>query len=180
MLCLSIFCLNDFSFFLLFSDELGYNPNIMEKIDDYDRKLLKALQKDASTSVETLADKINLSRNACWRRIKLLEEKGVIRGRVALVDPDSVDLGLSVFVLIRTNQHDPEWLSNFHKAVKDMPEIVGAHRMSGELDYVLRVKVSNVKGYDAFYQRLIAKVPVSDISASFVMDDIKDTTELPV
>ncbi len=109
-----------------------------------------------------------------------MEDAGIIIARVALLDPDQFDLGLSVFVLVRTNAHDPAWLEDFEKAVRSLPEIVGAHRMSGDLDYVLRVRVADVKSYDRFYQRLIKRVPVADISASFVMDDIKDTTELPI
>ena len=149
-------------------------------MDDFDRAILRLLQADASLSMDALAEKVNLSRNACWRRVKQLEASGTLRKRVALVDPDAVGLGLSVFVLIRTNRHDPDWLAAFDKAVRALPEIVGAHRMSGDLDYVLRVRIGSVRDYDAFYQRLIARVPISDISASFVMDDIKDTTELPV
>ena len=99
---------------------------------------------------------------------------------MALVDPESVGLGLSVFVLIRTNRHGPEWLAQFEAAVKSTPEIIGAHRMTGDLDYVLRVRVRDVKSYDNFYQKLIAQVPLSDISASFVMEDIVDTTKLPI
>lgn len=151
-----------------------------EKIDNIDRRILRALQRDASISVDVLAETVHLSRNACWRRVKQMEQRGVIRARVTLVDPSSVDLCLSVFVLIRTNAHEPEWLKAFDRAVRDLPEIVGAHRMSGDLDYVLRVRVASVKDYDRFYQRLISRVPISDISASFVMDDIKDTTELPI
>lgn len=131
-------------------------------------------------SLELLADRVNLSRNACWRRVRRMEEHGIIKGRVALLDADALGLGLSVIVLIRTNSHEPGWLKTFEETVRTMPEILGAHRMSGDLDYVLRVRVADVKDYDRFYQRLIAKVPVSDISASFVMDDIKDTTALPV
>ena len=149
-------------------------------IDDIDRRILRALQRDASISVDALAEKVHLSRNACWRRVKQMEERGIIRGRVALIDPSAVDLDLSVFVLVRTNAHEPDWLKTFDRAVRDLPEIVGAHRMSGDLDYVLRVRVSSVKDYDRFYQQLISRVPISDISASFVMDDIKDTTELPI
>ena len=148
-------------------------------IDETDRRILAVLQTDASLSMDAIAERVHLSRNACWRRIRRMEEAGVIRGRVALVDPVMVGLDLSVFALIRTNRHDPEWLEAFERAVSDMPEIVGAHRMSGDLDYVLRVRVSSVADYDAFYQRLIARVPLSDISASFVMQDIKDTTVLP-
>ena len=136
-------------------------------IDDIDRKILKHLQIDASQSVDALSDNVALSRNACWRRVKILEEAGIIKQRVALIDPDSVDLGLLVMVLIRTNHHEPDWLERFKRAVATMPEIIGAHRMSGDLDYVLRVRVANVKDYDAFYQRLIERVPLAaDMSIS--------------
>ena len=149
-------------------------------LDEADLRILRCLQRDASVSMDELAAKTNLSRNACWRRVKLLEERQVIRGRVALIDPDAVDLGLSVFVIIRTSAHEKDWLGKFEEAVRTLPEIQGAHRMTGDIDYVLRLRVPNVKGYDRFYKRLIAKVPISDISASFVMDDIKDTTALPI
>ncbi len=151
-----------------------------EKLDETDRRLLRCLQEDASISMDELARRANLSRNACWRRVKRMEERKVIRGRVALVDPEAVDLGLSVFVIIRTNAHERDWIGKFEEAVRTLPEIQGAHRMSGDIDYVLRLRVPNVRGYDRFYQRLIEKVPIADISASFVMDDIKDTTALPV
>ncbi len=149
-------------------------------MDDYDREILRALQVDADQSVDSLADKVNLSRNACWRRVKQLESTGIIKGRVALVDSEAVDLGLTVLVLVRTNQHAADWADNFRKAVHAMPEITGAYRMSGELDYVLRVCVRDVKSYDAFYQRLTTRLRLSDISASFVMEEIKDTTALPL
>lgn len=149
-------------------------------IDEIDRRLLALLQKDASLSVDALAEKVHLSRNACWRRVKNLEASKVILRKVALLDPEAVGLGLQVLVLVRTNQHDSNWLKLFNDAVRTMPEIISAHRMSGELDYVLRVRVASVRDYDVFYQRLISRVPVADISASFVMEDIKDTTELPV
>ena len=151
-----------------------------EILDEIDLRLLRCLQQDASISMDELAGRANLSRNACWRRVKRMEERKVIRGRVVLVDPEAVDLGLSVFVIIRTNAHEKDWLGKFEEAVRTLPEIQGAHRMSGDIDYVLRLRVPNVRGYDRFYQRLIAKVPIADISASFVMDDIKDTTALPI
>ena len=151
-----------------------------EKLDNYDHTILTELQKDASISMDVLSERVNLSRNACWRRVRQLEESGIIQSRVALVDPESVGLGLSVFVLIKTNQHGPDWLKKFEAAVKSTPEIIGAHRMSGDLDYVLRVRVRDVKSYDNFYQKLIAQVPISDVSASFVMEDIVDTTKLPI
>jgi Lrp/AsnC family transcriptional regulator len=155
-------------------------PIMTDQIDRLDRSILRALQRDAALPVEAVAEKVGLSRNACWRRIKRLEETGVIRARVALVDAEAVDLGQTVMVLIRTNAHDPDWLKRFRAAVIEMPEVLGAYRMSGDLDYLLKVCVRDVKSYDRFYQRLIAKVPVANVSASFVMEDIKDTTALPI
>ena len=127
-----------------------------------------------------LAEGASPSRNLCWRRVKRTEERKAIRGRVALVDSEAVGVGLSVFVIVRTNAHEKGWLEKFEEAVRTLPEIQGAHRMSGDIDYVLRLRVASVRDYDRFYQRLIAKVPIADISASFVMEDIKDTTALPV
>ena len=150
------------------------------ELDNLDRAILRALQKDAAISMDALAERVALSRNACWRRVKRLEADGVLTGRTALIDPQTVGLGLSVFVLIRTNQHGPDWLRKFKSVVSEMPEIVGAHRMSGDLDYILRVRVADVPAYDRFYQRLIAKIELSDVSASFVMEDMKDTTVLPI
>ena len=150
------------------------------KLDSIDRRLLAELQLDATLTVDQLSERLGLSRNACWRRMKLLEEHGVIIGRVALVDAEKVGLGLSVFVIIRTSNHDPDWLRKFREAVVSLPEITGVYRMSGDLDYVLRARVADVKSYDRLYQRLIAKVPLSDVSASFVMEEIKETTVIPV
>lgn len=151
-----------------------------ELIDNKDRAILRLLQRDTSPSVDEIAEIVALSRNATWRRIKLLEERGVVKKRVALLDAEALEIGQTVIVLIRTNAHDPDWLTRFRRAVIEMPEIMGAYRMSGDLDYVLRVQVRDVKAYDRFYQRLITKVPVANVSASFVMEDIKDTTELPL
>jgi Lrp/AsnC family transcriptional regulator len=149
-------------------------------LDTIDTRLLSELQRDATLSMDELSERVALSRNACWRRIRALEEAGVIRGRVALLDPAAVGCGLSVIVMIRTNRHDADWMAQFDRAVRALPEIVGAHRMTGDLDYILRVRVADVPAYDAFYKRLIARVPLSDVSASFVMEDIKDTTALPL
>ena len=149
-------------------------------LDKIDRKLLRLLQQDASLSVDALADSVHLSRNACWRRIKRLETDGVVKKRVAIVDPDAVGLGLQVFVLIRTNDHSANWLRTFRNAVREMPEIITAQRMTGDLDYVLRIRVADVPAYDHFYQRLIDKVQIADVSASFVMEDVKETTALPI
>ena len=149
-------------------------------IDDIDRRLLRALQKDATLSMDALAEKAGLSRNACWRRVKQMEAAGVIRDRITRLDAQKVGLGLSVYVLVRVGRHDAAWLETFQKVIRAMPEVLGAHRMTGDLDYVVRVAVKDVPDYDRFYKRLIAQVPMADISASFVMEDIKDTTVLPV
>jgi Lrp/AsnC family transcriptional regulator len=150
------------------------------EIDQIDRKLLRELQRDAGLGVEALGDLVGLSRNACWRRIRLMEEAGVIKARVALVDPDALGLGLTVFIAVRTDRHEPEWLDKFTRAVAGMPEILSVWRTSGDLDYLLKAKVTDVRAYDRLYQRLIRKVELADISASFVMEEIKDTTELPI
>ncbi|WP_322894414.1 MULTISPECIES: Lrp/AsnC family transcriptional regulator [unclassified Yoonia] len=149
-------------------------------LDETDRRILTILQKDASLSVDDISAAVHLSRNACWRRIKALEQEGIITGRVALLDPAKVGLPLMVMVLIRTNAHDRNWMDQFQAALRSLPEVVGAYRMTGELDYVLRVRVADVPAYDAFYKRLIARISVSDISASFVMEEIKETNALPL
>ncbi|MDG1378018.1 MAG: Lrp/AsnC family transcriptional regulator [Yoonia sp.] len=149
-------------------------------IDTIDRNILKILQRDANTSVDDISEAVALSRNACWRRIKQMEEAGVIKGRVALIDPVQVGCPLTVMVLIRTNAHDAAWMAKFQAALAAMPEVVGAYRMTGELDYVLKVRVADVPAYDTFYKRLTSRISVSDISASFVMEEIKDTTAVPL
>ena len=149
-------------------------------IDETDRRILQVLQTDASLSVYDISAAVHLSRNACWRRIKALEQAGVIRARVALVDPARVGVPLMAMVLIRTNAHDAQWMDQFQTALRALPEVVGAYRMTGDLDYVLRVRVADVPAYDAFYKRLTARISVSDISASFVMEEIKETTAVPL
>jgi len=124
----------------------------MKQLDVNDIKILRQLQKNASLSIEEISDRIALSRNACWRRIRRLEDDGIINKRVAIVNADALDLGQMVIVLISTNSHDPKWLSLFRSAIAEMPEIMGAHRMSGDLDYILRVRVRDVRAYDKFYQ----------------------------
>ena len=149
-------------------------------LDEIDRRILSELQRDGTLSVDALSARVHLSRNACWRRVKRLEDEGVITGRVALVDAEKVGMGLSVFIFIRTSNHDPGWLKKFHDAVAGLPEITGVYRMTGDLDYVLRARIADVKAYDRLYQRLIARVPLSDVSASFVMEEIKYTTAIPL
>ena len=152
----------------------------MENMDDIDRRLLRELQRDASLSLDKLSAAVHLSRNACWRRIKGYEAAGLIDARVTLLNPDRLGLPLTVFIQIRTNAHEPDWLGRFKSATRAMPEIQGVYRMSGDLDYLIRARVRDMAGYDHLYQRLIARVPLSDVSASFVMEHIKDTTELPL
>ena len=149
-------------------------------IDDIDRRILSALQVDASESIERLGQRIGLSRNACWNRIRRLEDAGIIKARVALLEPDKLNLGLSVFISVRTSEHEPEWLETFRKGPSQLPEVLGVYRMSGDLDYLIRARVPDVAAYDALYQRLIRKVRLADVSASFVMQEIKETTALPV
>ena len=152
----------------------------MLNIDEIDRRILKELQRDAGQSLDALGEAVNLSRNACWRRIRTLEAAGVITGRVTLLDANKLGLGLTVFMQIRTNAHAPDWLATFSKATHDMPEILGVYRMTGDLDYLIRARVADMAGYDRLYQSLIRKVPLSDVSASFVMEEIKETTQLPL
>lgn len=149
-------------------------------MDTFDRKILTILQREADVALETLGMRVGLSRNAVWRRIKALEAAGVIRARVALLDPEQIGLGLSVFMLVRTDRHTPEWLEKFAVAVRDLPQILGAYRMTGDLDYLIHARVADVKDYDALYRALVARVDFGDVSASFVMEEIKETTEMPV
>ncbi len=151
-----------------------------QQLDPFDLAILRELQRDSTRSIEELAALVSLSRNACWRRIKLLEEAGVIRARVALVEASKVNAGLTVLIRIRTNQHSAKWAEAFRDTVRSLPEIVGAYRTSGEVDYILRARVPDVAAYDRLYQRLIARVDMVDVAASFVMEEIKDTTEVPL
>ncbi len=149
-------------------------------MDALDVKLLTALQKDAALSVAALAARVGLSTTPCWRRIRQLEKSGVIRGRVALLDPLKVNLGVEVLVRVKTNRHDKDWLEAFARAVRDIPEILEVHRLTGEIDYLLKIVVPDIDGYDAIYKRLIQKVEFSDVSASIVMERIKSETALPL
>ncbi|PHQ83381.1 MAG: transcriptional regulator [Thalassobium sp.] len=151
-----------------------------QKIDSIDTKILGFLQRDATLSVDEISDRAGLSRNACWRRIKVMEQAGIIAARVALLDAVKIGCPLHVLVMIRTHSHDANWLDTFHRTVRAMPEVVSAYRMTGDLDYVLRVRVADVPAYDAFYKRLTSRISLSDVSASFVMEEIKETTALPL
>lgn len=149
-------------------------------LDQIDRRILTLLQRDAGRSLNQISEEVHLSRNACWNRIRQLEQRGLIRARVALLDRHALNLGLTVFIAVRTSRHDATWLAAFKAAVRDIPEILAIYRTSGETDYLLHAVVSDMQAYDALYQRIIAKVELSDVSASFVMEEIKQTTELPL
>lgn len=149
-------------------------------LDEYDRALLRLIQHDSDISIEALSERINLSRNACWRRVKRLEEEGVIRRRVALLDAAILNAGLTVIIIVRAAQHDETWAVRFREAVLSLPEIVGAYRTAGDIDYILRARVRDVGTYDALYKKLIARVEMFDVSASFVMEELKETTEVPL
>ena len=149
-------------------------------MDATDRKILAILQDDASLSVADVAARVNLSQTPCWRRIQKLTDSGVITKRVALVDPDALGLGLTVFVEIETGDHSQEWLSKFAAAIKEMPEVMEIYRMAGDVDYMLRITVPNMAAVDTFYQRLISLVPLKSVTSRFAMERVKYTTAYPV
>ncbi|WP_035525932.1 Lrp/AsnC family transcriptional regulator [Haliea salexigens] len=148
-------------------------------LDNQDRQLLRLVQADAALSVSDLAERVALSKSACWRRLQKLEEAGVIRQRVTLLDPASVGLGLTVFITLRTNQHNADWAQRFNRIVQDVEGILEVYRLGGQLDYLLKAVVADMPGYDRLYQRLI-EADLFDVSASFVMEEIKATTALPL
>ena len=149
-------------------------------MDKVDRQILALLQKDAAQPVADIARKVGLSVTPCWRRIQRMDEQGIIKGRVALLEPTKIGLGMSVFVAIRTDQHNAEWLANFAAEISARPEVVEFYRMSGEVDYLLRVVVSDMAAYDRFYKDLIKMHGLRDVSSSFAMEEIKYTTERPL
>lgn len=149
-------------------------------MDHIDRKILTRLQKDSTIAVADLAGEVGCSRTACWRRIKSLEEAGIIRGQVTLLDRSKLNLPVTVFVAIKTSRHDVDWLRKFAETVDKFPEIMEFYRMSGDIDYLLKVAVKDVAAYDRFYHRLIQEVELSDVSSNFAMEEIKFTTALPL
>ncbi len=149
-------------------------------MDRIDRKILACLQEDAAVPVAEVAERVGLSTTPCWRRIQNLEKSGVIRRRVALLDAAKLNCGVTVFVRLRTSQHNYTWLEKFSKAVANMDEVVEFYRMSGDIDYLLRIVVSDIAGYDAVYKRLIQAAELSDVSSNFAMETIKHTTALPL
>jgi Lrp/AsnC family transcriptional regulator len=149
-------------------------------LDKMDVKILALLQQDCTRAVAEIGKEVGLSTTPCWRRIQKLEEAGVIRRRVALLDARQVNAGVTVFVQIKTDQHSLDWLERFHAAVIEFPEVVELYRMSGEIDYLMRVAVPDIAAYDAFYKKLIARIEIAKVSSAFAMEQIKYTTELPL
>ena len=150
-----------------------------DELDPIDARILDILQQDAGLSVAEVADRVGLSASPCWRRIKRLEDSGVIARRVALVDPARLGLATTVFVAIRTQRHDPEWLEAFQRGVDRIDEVIECHRMAGDVDYLLKLAVRDIAHYDRIYRRLIAAVPdLADVSSSFSMERMKHTTAL--
>ena len=149
-------------------------------MDEIDREILLLLQEDAALTARELAEHVGLTPTPCWRRVQNLEAAGVITGRVALVDPAAVNLGVTALVQVRTNDHSSDWLTRFQRAIDQLPEIVEAYRTSGEIDYMLRVVVPSIDAYDGFYRRLIELVDLCDVRTIFVMEKMKQTTALPL
>ncbi|WP_199260959.1 Lrp/AsnC family transcriptional regulator [Paracoccus binzhouensis] len=150
------------------------------RLDDTDRKILSLLQEDATLSLDDIAARVGASKTPVWNRIRKLREAGVIRGQVALLDPDSLGLDACFFVLIRTSEHDPEWARKFLNAVRARPEVIEAHRLAGDIDYILKVRVRNARAYDRFYQALISEVKIHNVTALLSMEELKATTALPL
>ncbi|MBV8271689.1 MAG: Lrp/AsnC family transcriptional regulator [Cupriavidus sp.] len=152
----------------------------MERLDRFDRQILGILQEDATVPVAEIGEQVGLTSTPCWRRVQKLEESGIIRKRVALLDPAKLNVGVTVFVSVRTNQHNVKWLKTFHGLVASIPEVTEFYRMAGDTDYLLRVVVPDIAAYDAVYKKLIQGAELADVSSSFAMEQIKYTTALPL
>jgi Lrp/AsnC family transcriptional regulator len=149
-------------------------------MDRTDLKILALLQEDASISVAEIAERVNLSQTPCWRRIQKLEEAGTIQKRVAILDPEAIGLGLTVFVEVETADHSAEWIARFADAVAQMPEVMEIYRMAGEVDYLLRIAIDSMSAYDAFYKKLVESVPLKNVTSRFAMERVKATTAYPL
>ncbi len=150
------------------------------KLDHKDRRILRELQKDSSRSTAEIADRVGLSMNACWRRIKQLQRQGIVRKQVTLLDPNALGLGLTAFVQVRTSQHTEEWFDQFAGTIRQIEEVVEFHRVSGDYDYLLKVIVSDIADYDRVYKRIITAAPLQEVTSYFSMEKIKETTEMTV
>ena len=149
-------------------------------MDSIDRKILRELQRDCSGSIAEIADRAGVSQTPCWRRIKKLEEAGYIKQRVAVLDQDLLNLGMTAYVMIKTSHHDDSWLTRFSEGVSLIPEVIEIHRMAGDIDYLLKIVATDMSDYDRIYKRLITVAELFDVSASFSMERIKSSTELPL
>ncbi len=149
-------------------------------LDDIDMHLIAILQEDASIAVDELARRVGLTKTPCWRRLQRLEKNGVIKGKVALLNAQMLDLSVSVFVQVKTSYHSRDWLETFSRTVSAFPEVVDFYRMSGEYDYLLRVIVKDIAAYDDFYKRFIEATSLTDVTSSFAMEEIKRSTQLPL
>ena len=149
-------------------------------MDRTDRKILALLQQDATLPVADVAKRVGLSTTPCWRRIQKMEEEKIIERRVAILDPAKVEVGVTVFVSIKTDKHNSEWLKRFSEVITQMPEVVGFYRMSGQVDYLLKIVVPDIASYDEVYKRLVSNIDIENVSSAFAMERIKDTTELPL
>ena len=152
----------------------------MKSLDPVDRRILMSLQGDATLSIAELAERVGLSQTPCWKRIKRLEAEGIITGRVALLDRAQLGLGTTVFVSVRTSQHDEDWLVQFADAIRAIPEVTEFYRMSGDVDYLLKIVCRDIADYDRIYKSMIRAARLSDVSSSFAMEQIKYTTEVPL
>jgi len=150
------------------------------KIDALDRNILNQLQEDASLSLDEIARKVGSSKTPVWNRIRKLKAAGVIKRQTVLLDPEALGLDACFFVLVRTSQHDAEWQARFLKSLLERPEVMEAHRLAGDIDYILKVLVENAKAYDVFYQSLISEVKIFNVTALLSMEEIKSSTILPL
>jgi len=148
--------------------------------DDIDMRILRALQQDPDRALDAIGQEVGLSRNACWRRIRAMQSSGVIAGKRILLNAEALGLPLTVFIQVRTDKHDRAWAADFARTTRALPQITGVYRMSGDLDYLIRAQVADMAGYDHLYQRLTSGVAIADVSASFVMEAVKDTHDLPI
>ena len=149
-------------------------------LDEMDVKILRILQEDCTRPVADIGKEVGLSTTPCWRRMQKLEELGVIRRRVALLDAAKVNAGVTVFVSVKTDKHNLAWLEKFHAVISDLPEVVEAYRMSGDIDYLLRVAVPDIAEYDTFYKKLVSRIDIAKVSSAFAMEQMKYTTALPL
>ncbi|EJM56244.1 Lrp/AsnC family transcriptional regulator [Pseudomonas sp. GM48] len=155
-------------------------PDRSSRLDRIDRRILAALQRDATQPVTELAEQVGLSMTPCWRRIQRLEQQGFIKKRVAILDRTTLNAKVTVFIMIKTREHSIEWIDRFYRATRDMTEIVDIYRMSGEVDYLIRAFLPDIQAYDVLYKKIIGQLPVANITSMFAMEEIKSTSEVPL